>query len=337
VSPETVPARVVAIDDLRQVIVDLPQPVGVVTGLSRSVEPVRRIEIGPPKRSAGVDIGRGERDGATVASAGRRMLQISLFGEQVIRNGTGVMRPRSSRALELVAYLVAHAGVRQPRQRIAGLFWPESTDEQALTNLRRELHHLRQMLGTVPSLVADQRDLWWQDSTTCDVDVRAFDRHHAAAVAARAVGDDAEAVAQAVAGVARYRGEFMPGSYEDWLVEVRFEREQRCVDLLDLLCAASTDIDDLVRAVAAARRRIRMRPLEEVGYQTLIELQGDLGDRAGAVSTYHRCASVLERELGVEPSPATRAVVDRLLSAAPEDQHVAVRRPVTVGEPGRSR
>ena len=299
-SAETLPGPVAAIDDLRQVILDLPQPLAVV---SRSGEPIRRIGMAPAERSA------------TAAFAGRRTLQISLLGQQVMASATGVVRTRSSRTLELVAFLVAHAGVRQRRQRIAGLFWPESTDEQALTNLRRELHHLRQILGTDPSLVADQRDLCWQDSATCDVDVRAFDRHHAAAVAARAVGDDAEAVAQAVAGVARYRGEFMPGSYEDWLVEVRAEREQRCVDLLDLLCAVCRDTDDLVRAVAAARRRIQLRPLEEVGYQTLIELQGDLGDRAGALSTYHRCASVLERELGVEPSAATRAVLDPLLSS----------------------
>ncbi len=66
----------------------------------------------------------------------------------------------------------------------------------------------------------------------------------------------------------------------------------------------------------AARRRIQLRPLEEIGYRTMIELQGDLGDRAGAVSTYHHCASVLERELGVEPDPATRAALDRLLTAA---------------------
>ena len=77
-----------------------------------------------------------------------------------------------------------------------------------------------------------------------------------------------------------------------------------------------TSAGDLARALDAARRRIQLRPLEEIGYRTMIELQGDLGDRAGAVSTYHHCASVLERELGVEPDPATRAALDRLLTAA---------------------
>ena len=34
------------------------------------------------------------------------------------------------------SFLAAHAGSPQPRQRIAGLFWPESGEAQALTNLR---------------------------------------------------------------------------------------------------------------------------------------------------------------------------------------------------------
>src|SRR6185312_14122489 len=129
------------------------------------------------------------------------MLQISLLGEQVVRSGTSLMRTRSSRTLELVAYLVAHAGVPQSRQRIAGMFWPDSTDEQALTNLRRELHHLRQTLGDDPALVVRARDLCWRDSATCDVDVHVFETHYAAAMAADA---GADALTHASAAIARY-------------------------------------------------------------------------------------------------------------------------------------
>ena len=82
------------------------------------------------------------------------MLHVSLLGEQAITDGRGEsVRARSSRAVVLIAFLVVHAGSPQPRQRIAGLFWPESTDGQALTNLRRELHHLRHLLGDESSLV----------------------------------------------------------------------------------------------------------------------------------------------------------------------------------------
>jgi DNA-binding SARP family transcriptional activator len=94
------------------------------------------------------------------------MLHVSRLGEQVItHDGTGV-RARSSRAVELVAFLVAHAGSPQARQRIAGPLWPDSTQAQALTNLRRELHQLRQVLGAEPSLVVTSRDLCWHGTET---------------------------------------------------------------------------------------------------------------------------------------------------------------------------
>ena len=79
------------------------------------------------------------------------MLHVSLLGEQAVTDDrAGSIRARSSRAVVLVAFLVMHAGSAQARQRIAGLLWPESTDAQALTNLRRELHHLRQVLRDEP-------------------------------------------------------------------------------------------------------------------------------------------------------------------------------------------
>jgi hypothetical protein len=82
------------------------------------------------------------------------MLHVSLLGEQSITDDEAGVQVHSSHAVALVAFLAAHAGAPQPRQRIAGMFWPDSTDPQALTNLRRELHHLRQVLADEPSLVS---------------------------------------------------------------------------------------------------------------------------------------------------------------------------------------
>ena len=86
------------------------------------------------------------------------------------------------------------------------------------------------------------------------------------------------------------------------------------MDLCDLVCAAQIRTGGLARAVDAVRRRLQLEPLEEAGYRTLMHLQADLGDRAGAISTYHHCASVLERELGVVPDVATRKAFQRLIA-----------------------
>jgi len=273
------------------------------------------------------------------------VLRVSLLGEQAITGTGNGARARSSRAVALVGFLAAHAGSRQPRQRIAGLFWPDSTDAQALTNLRRELHQLRQVLADEPSLVVTSTDLGWRDTETCRVDLRVFDIERGAALAAAAAGDDDGVLVHAARAIAEYGGDLLPGVYDDWVLEIRSEVERQCVSLCDLLAEARARRGDLLGAVEVARRRIQLQPLEEVGYRTLMLLQADLGDRAGAVSTYHHCASVLERELGVVPDPATQRAFQRLMARAdsgggklPAAEAAVVRSgPVAADIVGRSR
>jgi tetratricopeptide (TPR) repeat protein len=59
-------------------------------------------------------------------------------------------------------------------------------------------------------------------------------------------------------------------------------------------------------ALPLARFLVRLEPLEEAGYRRLMVVHRALGDLASALRTYHRCATVLEQELGVEPGPALR-------------------------------
>lgn len=258
------------------------------------------------------------------------MLRVSLLGEQAITDeGTGV-RVRSSRAAALIAFLATHAGSPQPRQRIAGLFWPDSTDAQALTNLRRELHQLRRVLGGEPSLVVTARDLCWRDTGTCRVDLRVFGLEREAALAA--ADDDAEALAHATRALAEYGGDLLPGVYDEWLLEVRAELERQCVDMCDMVSELRARRGDLAGAADVARRRIQLQPLEEVGYRTLMRLQAEMGDRAGAVSTYHHCASVLERELGITPDHQTQREFRRLIASdlmAADGPRPAAREPET--------
>jgi DNA-binding SARP family transcriptional activator/tetratricopeptide (TPR) repeat protein len=262
------------------------------------------------------------------------MLHVSLLGEQsVTGEGTGI-RACSSRAVALIAFLVAHAGSPQPRQRIAGLFWPDSTDAQALTNLRRELHHLRQVLGGEPSLAVTSTDLCWRDTATCRVDARVFDIERMAALSAAAAGDSDRILTHAARAIAEYGGDLLPGVYDDWLLGIRSQLERQCVDLCDLAATARARTGDLAGAVDAARRRVQLQPLEELGYRTLMELQAELGDRAGAVSTYHHCASVLERELGVIPGSATRMAFDRLMTAPQAAQATVVTVQAPIGRSG---
>jgi DNA-binding SARP family transcriptional activator len=243
------------------------------------------------------------------------MLEIRLLGEQrVVGAPNHDAQKSSSRSFALLAYLILHAGIPQPRRHLAAVFWPDSNEAQARTNLRRELHNLRTMLAEDPSLGVQPTTLTWYDTPSCRVDVRSFEVERRAALYSRSVGDGAGFLVHAEAAVAEYRGDLMPGSYEEWVLDEREPLVRACVDLCDEAAMACRSVGDRSGASRFTDRRVQLKPLEEVGYRVLMELQAESGDRAAALSTYHRCAMVLERELGVSPDPATTSFIDRLLN-----------------------
>ncbi len=109
---------------------------------------------------------------------------------------------------------------------------------------------------------------------------------------------------------------FLPGCYDEWALTSREELQAACVDLCDQAAAYHEQRGDVQAAIALEVRRVALQPLEEQGYQRLMRLQRLAGDRAGAIRTFHRCASVLEQELGVPPAPETQREVDALLADA---------------------
>ncbi|MFF2028369.1 BTAD domain-containing putative transcriptional regulator, partial [Streptomyces sp. NPDC058171] len=215
------------------------------------------------------------------------MVTVYLLGEQRVSNpeddGAGTV---SSRAIALLAYLVLHAGLAQSRTRLAGLFWPESSEQQARTNLRRELHNLRGLLGSDGAPTADGPTLTWTDSPSCRVDVDTFRNERAAALAALADSDTPAFLEHADCAIDTYRGDLMPGAYEDWVLDHRDVLRRECVELCEVTVRVLRESGEVEAATTWSRRRIQLDPLAEAGYRTLMELQAASGDRAAAMTTY---------------------------------------------------
>ena len=247
------------------------------------------------------------------------MLEIVLLGEQRVESdGVRLDGLRSPRTVQLLARLVLHAGAPQLRQHLAGLLWPDSPESQARTNLRRELHGLRAALPDPERfLVVDGTSVTWRSDAPSRSDVEAFCAAAAEADAAVDHGDDEAFRAAAERAVRAYGGELLPGHYEDWVLTERDRLHRRGVGLLDRLLAQLADGDEVDAAIAVARRRVELEPLEEAGYRALMELQARAGDRAAALRTFRRCVAVLQRELGVEPSSSTQGLHERLVAPGP--------------------
>ena len=225
------------------------------------------------------------------------------------------IRTRSVRTIALLGLLVARTGSPQSRATIAGVFWPESGDAQALTNLRRELHQLRRILGEDDeSLEVTSSQLCWHDTGRHRVDLGTFLRERRAALDATRAEDEIE---HGLTALEQYAGDLLPGLDDEWLDGARAELRQMCVHLCDAVSAAALRSGRPRVAMEAMRKRILIDPYDEEAYRTLMELQAGRGDRAGAIRTYHRLATALELDLGVTPDPETAAALTRIMGPGP--------------------
>lgn len=230
-------------------------------------------------------------DGITAGVKPPGRLEIRLLGDVSVHlDGRRLPGFDSIRLQRLLAQLSIEGGVN--RGRLAFELWPDSTDAQARGNLRKLLHDLRRALPVADTyLDLGRQSVRWLPDANVSIDVVNF-------VAAVARGD-------AQAAAAAYRGDLLPGSYDDWVVAERDRLHGRMLDLLVDLTAGQVAAGD-PSAAENARRAIGMDPLREASYRLLIEALAAKGERAEAIRTYHRCVQVLERELGVEPQPSTR-------------------------------
>ena len=240
-------------------------------------------------------------------------LQIQLLGDLLIENGDapiqGVDTPRLQ---SLLAYLLLHREAPQSRQHLAFLFWPDSTEGQARTNLRKQLYFLRRVLPD-GHLYADSKSVRWRAGSPLALDVAQFETCLAEAGEAEA-REDQKAEREALALAASlYKGDLLPGNYEDWVLDERERLSQRFAAALERLVQLCEEDRDYRAAIEYSQRLLHHDPVREATHRRLMRLHALSGDRARALRAYHACVTILERELGVEPSSETQAAHRRLL------------------------
>lgn len=248
-------------------------------------------------------------------------LHLQLFGEFYLTYHDAPLTAFNTPKLQLLlAYLVLHREAPQSRQAIAYLFWPESNDSQARTNLRNLIHLLRNSLPEAEQFLRiDNQTLQWRADSPFTLDVATFDQGVASAASSQ---DPATAQALLKECLPLYRGELLTGFYEDWVIAAREQWQERYVRALELAATLAEQQRDYRTAIDYSRRLLQLDALREETYARLMQLYALQGDRATALRVYHNCATILVRELGVEPGPVTQGIYERLLNL--EDTQPAI-------------
>jgi DNA-binding SARP family transcriptional activator/tetratricopeptide (TPR) repeat protein len=248
-----------------------------------------------------------------------RTLTIRLLGGLWLEYVDTVVELGPARVKALVAFLLVYRDRSHARAQIASLLWPESDEAQARTNLRQTLFHLRRALPEAEHFVRmDGQRLQWQGHGPLELDVARLDDAIARATHARE-GDAGLERGILEEAVRLYRGDLLPEIFDPWLDDAREQLRERFALVLERLAILVETQRDYRSAVHYAQRLVVHDPLRESSHRRLMRLHALCGERSKALHAYHSCATVLQRELGVEPTHATHAMYEGLLLVDPAD------------------
>ncbi len=254
------------------------------------------------------------------------VLRISLLNEfKVVEGYKPFTTINTPRLRALFSYLLLHRDAPQPRQHVAFLFWPDSSEAQAQTNLRNLLLVLRRAFPDAERYISiERRSLQWRNDSLFALDVTEFQQslaraEHALIVAKQdsdgphdpASAPPTKSSAKLQETIDIYAGDLLPACYDEWVLAPREQLRQGFLWALTALVSALEDEGELNTAALYAQRLLRHDPLQEENYRRLMRLHLAMADRAGVINVYRQCERMLRRELGVETSDATRRLLHR--------------------------
>ncbi len=239
-------------------------------------------------------------------------LAMCLLGGFSLSVDTTVVPITSGRLQALLAYLALHRNDTQPRQRLAALLWPESSQMQAQTNLRTLLHRLQTVLPNLEQLFEiDFQKIAWHSEIQLTLDVTAFE--NAVRLASLPPVADVAASKTLEEAVTLYSGDFLPECHDEWVLTERERLHTLLYGVLERLVNLLEEHRAYEKGIGYAQQLLRLDTLNEAAYLKLMRLQALNGDRASALRTFHNCSKVLRAELGITPGPMLREAYEQLL------------------------
>ncbi len=235
-------------------------------------------------------------------------LELEFFGGFRISLGGRAVDVPFAKSRALLCYLVLNRGL-QPRESLAELLWGEFAEEDARTSLRARLSGLRRLLPDY--FRADRDSIAFNHDLPFELDVIRF--HDAIRS-----GEDSQKFLEAIE---LYRGDFLEGfhipdapTFEAWLMSTREQLREQALGVLQNLVLDSLAKDDLGLAHRNLLKLLELDPWREESHRQMMLVLALQGQRAAATAQYLVCCRVLSEELGLDPSPETTELFEKVRS-----------------------
>lgn len=225
----------------------------------------------------------------------------------------------TKRARDILCFIASRRHRRASKDTIIDTFWGEADFEAVEKNFHPTVSHIRKALNSNQPLKQNfllYRDGDYQLSPNFSyrIDTEEFDRLVAEGEAARRARDFEKCISSYEAAIAIYRGEFMQGSYDDWVEEQRTYYREQYLRLLEALAAVAQKTEDWTRSLQLAQQILRDDPFREDVHCMMMRALAGQGNRHAVREQYETLRKLLQKELGVEPAAETQKVYRELIA-----------------------
>ena len=239
------------------------------------------------------------------------ILKLTLFAGFHLEDCDGnALSGNSRKSKALLAWLALNPDHEHPREKLAGILWPDSDEVQARHSLRQALADLRKIIPPNSVLLQSTKDWILLDSEQIEVDALNFDKD--------LIKNNSSSLDHAIK---LYQGELLEGcnprsdTFEDWLFNFRGSYSERAATIISRRLNTLLDKGDFEKVTHLAMQLLSIDTLRESAYRALMHSHLKLGNHTTALKWYQRCAKVLQQELAVSPSLETEALYKKIIDA----------------------
>jgi DNA-binding SARP family transcriptional activator/TolB-like protein len=242
-------------------------------------------------------------DDTAMARENAPRLSVSLVGRFGLRLNGQPIELRTRKAAAVLGYLALSDTKHESRERLVGLLWSRSDEEKARASLRQVVRELRSVLEEAGfgGFVAE-RLMIGVDIGQVEVDIESVlqqaenGRVHPLLLDAPALDE------RLLEGM-----DDLDPSFRVWVLAKRQTVHERLMRSLEAgLIGANVPRDTKKRFAAAI---VNLDPTHEHACRYLMLAHAEEGDIAGALRIYKSLWDLLDRDYGMEPSPATEELV----------------------------
>lgn len=228
------------------------------------------------------------------------MVEIRLLGGFALTVAGSPVDLPGQKDRALLAFLAAEPDRLHRRERLAGLLWGESTDARARDSLKHALGRLRRALGAGAAMLEAGREAVCARPAAYWLDIAEFET---------LAGSDEQAVLDQA--LALWGGDLLEGltvdepGFDEWRAGRAARLRQSVDDASMRYLTLVAESHDSEKAIAAARRALRLDPQSERACRLLMRGLEAAGDRVQAMTAYHDFAKRLRAALDVAPDAET--------------------------------